>query len=147
MRSRAIHLAYLEAGADIIETNTFNSTRISQADYGMEALVAELNFESARLCRAKRRTRRSKRTDAAVSSPARWGRPIAPPRSRPTSTILAFARSASTICARPMPKRRRRLLEGGADILIVETIFDTLNAKAALVAIESVRGARRASCR
>ena len=89
---RAIHLAYFEAGADIVETNTFSSTRIAQADYGMEELVAELNFASARLAREAADDGGAKGRTAAASSPALWGRPIAPPRFRPMSTILAFAR-------------------------------------------------------
>ena len=89
---RAIHLAYFEAGADIVETNTFSSTRIAQADYGMEELVADLNFVSARLAREAADAAQQKDGIRAASSPAPWGQPIAPPRFRPTSTILVFAR-------------------------------------------------------
>ena len=98
----AIHSRYCRAGADIIETNTFSSTSIAQADYGMQALVYELNREGARLAREAAAIAPRRRTAAAASSPARSGRPTAPPRSRPTSTIPASARSASTTCASPM---------------------------------------------
>jgi 5-methyltetrahydrofolate--homocysteine methyltransferase len=81
-----IHYAYAKAGADIVETNTFSSTRIAQADYGMEDMVYELNRDGARLAR------RALRSDP----------PTAPPRCRPTSTIPASAPSPSTICASPM---------------------------------------------
>ena len=104
---RDIHLAYFRAGADIVSTNTFSSTRIAQADYGMEGIAYELNVEGAKLARAGRRSRREARTAARASSPARSARPTAPPRSRPTSPIRASARSPSTSCARPMPSRSR----------------------------------------
>ena len=84
-------------------------------------------------------------TASAASSPARSGRPTAPRRCRPTSTIPAFAPSPSTICATPMPSRSRGLIDGGADIILIETIFDTLNAKAAIFACEKIfaeRGVR-----
>ncbi len=99
----AIHFAYAQAGADIIATNTFSSTRIAQADYGMEDLVPELNREAARLCRnaADRAQAKDGRRRFVAGS---IGRRTAPPRSRPTSIIPAFAPSVSTSCAPPMPK-------------------------------------------
>ena len=93
---REIHLAYFQAGADIVSTNTFSSTVIAQADYGMESLVPELN-RVVRAARARRgRKVRRSATAARALSPARSDRPTAPHRCRPTSTIRAFARSAST---------------------------------------------------
>ncbi len=99
-----IHYAYAMAGADILETNTFSSTTIAQADYGMEGQVYELNRDGARLAVA-RRSAPSRRTVDAVSSQARWGRPTARLHCRRMSTIRAFAPSLSTICASPMPNR------------------------------------------
>ena len=145
---RDIHLAYFRAGADIVSTNTFSSTAIAQADYGMEDIAYELNLEPAPRSRARRPPpARERRRPPRVSSPAHLGRPTAPPRSRPTSPIPAFAPSPSTNCARPMASRARGLIDGGADLLLIETIFDTLNAKAAIYAIAEIcdeRGARRA---
>jgi 5-methyltetrahydrofolate--homocysteine methyltransferase len=134
---RAIHEAYLEAGADIIETNTFNSTRVAMADYGMEAIAGELNEAAARLARAA--------CDAFESRDGRprWVAGAIGPTNRTASMsskvedagfrnitfdelVVAYAESA------------RGLLAGGADLLLVETIFDTLNAKAALFAIEQL---------
>ena len=80
---RDIHLAYFRAGADIVSTNTFSSTKIAQADYGMEGIAYELNL-AVRSWRARRRLRRRRKTAAAALSPARSGRPTAPPRSRRT---------------------------------------------------------------
>ena len=111
---RDIHLPYFRAGADIVETNTFSSTTIAQADYGMEALAYELNLDGARLAREAARHRREARTAAAASSPARIG-PDQPHRldlARRQRSRLP-RRHASTICATPMassarPDRRRR---------------------------------------
>ncbi len=132
-----IHTAYLDAGADIIETNTFNSTRIAMADYGMEELAAELCREGARLARACVDTAEKKdgrpRYVAGVLGPTNRTASISPRVEdagfRNVSfdeLVVAYIESA------------RALLEGGADLLLVETIFDTLNAKAALFAIEEV---------
>ncbi len=97
-----IHFKYAIAGADIVETNTFSSTTIAQADYGMEDMVYELNRDGARL--AKRAVRRAEEIDGKPRFVAgALGRPTARPPSRPTSTIPAIAPSASTICASPMP--------------------------------------------
>jgi 5-methyltetrahydrofolate--homocysteine methyltransferase len=86
--------AYLEAGSDIVSTNTFSANRISQADYGAEALVADINVESARI--ARRLADEYQAKDGRASSPARSGRPTRRSPSRPTSTIRAIARSTST---------------------------------------------------
>jgi len=130
-----IHRQYLEAGADIIETNTFNATTIAQADYGMEGIVFELNREGARLARAacdevgaKTGTRRF--VAGSIGPTNRTGS-ISPDVTNPGFRAVTFddLRSAYKEAA-------LGLIEGGADILLVETIFDTLNAKAALAAIE-----------
>jgi 5-methyltetrahydrofolate--homocysteine methyltransferase len=81
---RAIHAAYLEAGADIIETNSFNSTAVSMADYGMEALVPELNRTAARMARDEADGFEARDPSRPATWPASWGRPTAPPPSRPT---------------------------------------------------------------
>ena len=133
---RGIHTAYLEAGADIIETNSFNSTAISMADYGMEALVPELNRTAAALARAE-----ADRFEALDPSRPRYVAGILGPTSR-TATLspdvndagmrnVSFAELVATYA-----DATAQLLEGGADLLMVETIFDTLNAKAAIFAIE-----------
>ncbi len=135
---RGIHASYLEAGADIIETNTFNSTTVSMADYGMEALAPELNREAARLARAvadefETREPARPRFVAGILGPTNKTASLSPDVNDPgfrsvgfTDLVLAYAEAATG------------LLEGGADLLMVETIFDTLNAKAALFAIEEV---------
>jgi 5-methyltetrahydrofolate--homocysteine methyltransferase len=133
---RGIHAAYLEAGADIIETNSFNSTATSMADYGMGALVPELNRTGAALARAE-----ADRFEAADPSRPRYVAGILGPTNR-TATIspdvndagmrnVSFAELVETYAA-----ATAALLEGGADLLMIETIFDTLNAKAAIFAVE-----------
>ncbi|MCP4378534.1 MAG: methionine synthase, partial [bacterium] len=133
-----IHEAYLQAGADIIETNTFNATRIAMADYGMESLVTELCETSARLARetADRHnllTPKQPRYVAGVLGPTNRTTSLSPDVEDPGFRNISFdelvdAYSEST----------RALINGGVDLLLVETIFDTLNAKAALFAIEQV---------
>ncbi|WP_036264680.1 methionine synthase [Methylocapsa aurea] len=134
---KAIHLAYLEAGADIIGTNTFNSTAISQADYGMEALVGELNFAAARLAREAADAAEQKdglrRFVAGALGPTSRTASISPDVNNPGFRAVSFDDLRATYA-----EAARALIEGGADILIVETIFDTLNAKAALAAIDDV---------
>jgi len=132
-----IHLAYLEAGADIIGTNTFNSTRISQADYGMEALVAELNFAAARLAREAADAAAQKdgvrRFVAGALGPTSRTASISPDVNNPGFRAVSFDDLRASYA-----EAATALIEGGADVLIVETIFDTLNAKAALAAIDDV---------
>ncbi|MDX1654283.1 MAG: methionine synthase [Candidatus Competibacteraceae bacterium] len=135
---REIHRAYLEAGADIIETNTFNSTAISQADYRMEELVYELNRESARLAReaaeaVERETGRP-RFVAGVLGPTNRTASLSPDVNDPGFRNISFDQLVEAY-----DEALRGLLEGGADVLMVETIFDTLNAKAALFAIDRHR--------
>ncbi|MGA9422088.1 MAG: methionine synthase [Rhodanobacteraceae bacterium] len=135
---RAVHRAYLEAGADLIETNTFNSTRISQADYKLEHLVPELNREGARLAREccaemEAATPERPRFAIGVLGPTSRTASISPDVSRPELRNTSF-----DDLAKAYREAARALIEGGADILMVETIFDTLNAKAALYAIDEV---------
>ncbi len=132
-----IHRAYLEAGADILETNTFNSTSISQADYGTEALVYELNLEAAKLAKqlameASARTPDQPRFVAGVLGPTNRTASMSPDVNDPGFRSVSFDDLHATYT-----EAVRGLLDGGADILMVETIFDTLNCKAALNAIES----------
>jgi 5-methyltetrahydrofolate--homocysteine methyltransferase len=134
---RAIHEAYLEAGADVLETNSFNSTAISMADYGMEELVYELNQASARLARDvadefETRDPETPRYVAGVLGPTNRTASLSPDVNDPGFRNVSFDDLVATYSAAV-----RGLLDGGADLLLVETIFDTLNAKAALFAIES----------
>ena len=135
---RQIHVDYLEAGADIVETNTFSSTTIAQADYGMEELAYELNFESAKLAReacdlVEARDPSRPRFAAGALGPTNRTASISPDVNNPGYRAVTFddLRIAYGEAA-------RGLIKGGADILLVETIFDTLNAKAALFAIDEV---------
>lgn len=131
---RNIHRAYLDAGADVIETNTFNSTAISQADYGMESLVPELNRESARLAREaadefERRDGRP-RYVAGVLGPTSRTASLSPDVNNPGFRNISFDELRQAYY-----EEAAALLLGGSDILLIETIFDTLNAKAAIYAV------------
>ncbi|GAB4350501.1 MAG: methionine synthase [Immundisolibacter sp.] len=131
----SIHRAYLEAGADIIETNTFNSTAISQADYGLEDLVYELNREGAALARRAAdalSTRQRPRFVAGVLGPTNRTASVSPDVNDPGFRNVTFSELVDNYA-----EALRGLIDGGADILLVETVFDTLNCKAALYAIES----------
>ena len=130
-----IHHEYLEAGADLIETNTFSSTAIAQADYGLEAVAYELNLEAARLARAtadqwSARTPERPRFVAGALGPTNRTLSISPDVNNPALRSVTF--DAVRAAYRDQV---RGLLDGGADLLLVETIFDTLNAKAAIAAI------------
>ena len=130
-----IHRAYLEAGSDIVETNTFNSTAISQADYGLEELVYELNREGARLARSvadELGTAERPRFVAGVLGPTSRTASVSPDVNDPGFRNVTFAELVENYT-----EALRGLIDGGADILLVETVFDTLNCKAALYAIES----------
>ena len=133
---REIHEAYLEAGSDIIETNTFNATSISQADYQMEELVYEINFESARLA-SEAASAYSKldpgkpRFVAGSMGPTNKTTSLSPDVNDPGFRATSFDEMKEAY-----KEQARGLVEGGADLLLVETIFDTLNAKAALMGIE-----------
>ena len=133
-----IHDAFLEAGADVIETDTFNATSVSQADYGLESVVYELNREAARLAsrvaaRWSERTPEQPRFVAGAVGPTSKTLSISPDVNDPGARSLGFDELRDSYA-----EQVRGLLEGGVDLLLVETIFDTLNAKAALVAIETV---------
>jgi len=135
---KAIHKEYLEAGADILGTNTFSSTTIAQADYAMEDLAYEMNVESARIAREAADemtalTPERPRLVAGAMGPTNRTCSISPDVNDPGFRNVSFdeLRVAYKSAA-------KGLLEGGADVLIVETIFDTLNAKAALFAIEEL---------
>ena len=133
---RAIHAEYLAAGADIVETNTFNSTAVSQADYGLEAIVYELNVAGARLAREVCDEYTAKnpgqpRFVAGVLGPTSRTASISPDVNDPGFRNTSFDQLVDTYS-----EAIRGLCDGGADMLLVETVFDTLNAKAALFAIE-----------
>ena len=133
---REIHAAYLEAGADIIETNTFNSTSVSMSDYRMESLVPELNREAARLAREvadRYSTPERPRFVAGILGPTNRMTSLSPDVNNPGFRAITFDVLVSAYI-----EAATGLIEGGADILMVETIFDTLNAKAALFAIEQI---------
>ncbi len=130
----AIHNAFLGAGADIIETNTFNSTSIAMTDYQMEALAYELNFEGARLARAaaiENSTEAKPRFVAGAIGPTNRTCSISPDVNKPGFRNISFMEIADSYY-----DAVSGLVEGGVDMLLVETIFDTLNAKAALYAID-----------
>ncbi len=132
---REIHAEYLAAGADILETNTFNSTRIAQADYALEHLVHELNVEAAKLARAAADEFEQKdgrpRFVAGALGPTNRTASISPDVNDPGFRNTSFDELVVTYT-----EAIHGLVEGGVDLLLVETIFDTLNAKAALFAID-----------
>lgn len=135
---RDIHAAYLAAGADMVETNTFNSTSVSLADYRLQHLVRELNRESAKLARAA-----CDAAEAADPSKPRFVIGVLGPTSRtaslsPDVNRPGFRAISFDELAEAYREATRGLIEGGADVLMVETIFDTLNAKSAVFAIEDV---------
>jgi 5-methyltetrahydrofolate--homocysteine methyltransferase len=135
---REIHRQYLEAGADLIETNTFNSTRISQADYGLEDLAYEINLEGAKLARLEAdamtaRTPDQPRFVAGALGPTNRTASISPDVNDPGNRNVSFDELVAAYT-----EEARGLIDGGVDLLIVETIFDTLNAKAAIFAIETL---------
>ena len=134
---REIHEQYLTAGADIIETNTFNSTSIAQSDYHMEELVYELNVEAARLARAAADTFEARdasrpRFVAGAVGPTNRTASISPDVNDPGYRNVSFDELVKTYT-----EALRGLTAGGVDLFLVETIFDTLNAKAALFAIDA----------
>ncbi|HVK98182.1 MAG TPA: methionine synthase, partial [Dongiaceae bacterium] len=131
----AIHQAYLDAGADIIETNTFNSTAVSQADYHLEAIVYELNREGAalarRLCDAQTTATPAKpRFVAGVLGPTSRTCSISPDVNRPDFRNITFDELVDNYT-----EATRGLIDGGSDIILIETVFDTLNCRAAIFAV------------
>jgi 5-methyltetrahydrofolate--homocysteine methyltransferase len=138
----SIHHAYLEAGADIIETNTFGSTAIAQADFGLEALVYEMNVEAARLAREAADAWISKSPDrprfvAGAIGPTNRTLSISPDVNNPAYRATTFARVRNAY-----REQARGLIDGGVDCLLLETVFDTLNAKAAIAGIHDEFEAR-----
>ncbi|MBP9111783.1 MAG: methionine synthase, partial [Polyangiaceae bacterium] len=131
-----IHAAYLEAGADLIETNTFNANSFSQADYALEPLVYELNFEAAKLAKSvanRYSTPERPRFVAGALGPANKMLSMSQDVQDPAARSLTFDELAKTYADQALG-----LMEGGADVLLIETIFDTLNAKAAIYAVNEV---------
>ena len=139
----AVHRKYLEAGADIIETNTFSATTIAMADYHMEDLVYELNFESAKIARKvcdefTALTPEKPRFVAGSIGPTNKTASLSPDVNDPGYRAITFDELRIAY-----KQQAEALLDGGSDILLVETIFDTLNAKAALFAIDQIQEERK----
>lgn len=135
---KAVHLAYLDAGADILETNTFNATQLSQSDYGMEELVYELNVEAARLAREAADEKTAQEPEkprfvAGVLGPTSRTASLSPDVNDPGFRNIDFDTLAENY-----REATKGLIEGGADLILIETIFDTLNAKAAIFAVQDV---------
>ena len=134
---RAIHQAYFEAGADIAETNTFSATSIAQADYGLESLVYDINFQSAKIARevADEFTAREPNKPRFVIGslgPTNKTASLSPDVNDPGYRAITFDQLVEAY-----KEQIKGLIEGGVDMLLVETVFDTLNAKAALFAINT----------
>jgi 5-methyltetrahydrofolate--homocysteine methyltransferase len=131
---RNIHLAYYRAGADLVSTNTFSSTAIAQADYGMQDIAYELNLEGARLARAAADIAQAEdnrpRFVAGAIGPTNRTASISPDVSNPGFRAITFDQLRAAY-----GEQVKGLIDGGADLLLIETIFDTLNAKAAICAI------------
>ena len=131
---RGIHAEYFAAGADMVETNTFSGTTIAQADYGLEHVVYEINYESARLARAaadEYSTPEQPRFVAGALGPTNRTASLSPDVNRPGFRAVTFDELATAYL-----EQVRGLIDGGVDTLLIETIFDTLNAKAALYAVQ-----------
>jgi len=129
-----IHEGYLAAGADMIETNTFGATTVAQADYDMAHLAAEMNLQSARLARAacdKYSTAEHPRFVVGALGPTPKTASISPDVNDPGARNTSFEELRAAYS-----EQVQALVQGGSDVLLVETIFDTLNAKAALFAID-----------
>lgn len=131
---KAIHTEYLKAGADIIETNTFSGTSIAMADYDMQELVYELNFESAKIAKEaiKEFGAKEPKFVAGAMGPTNRTLSLSPNVNDPGYRAVTFDEMVDAYT-----EQVRGLIDGGADILLIETIFDTLNAKAALFAIQN----------
>ncbi|WP_286262966.1 methionine synthase [Thalassotalea atypica] len=135
---KTIHREYLEAGADILETNTFNATTIAMADYDMESISAEINFVAAQLAREvadefNARNPKQPRFVAGVLGPTNRTCSISPDVNDPAFRNVSFDELKDAYI-----ESTKALIEGGSDIILIETIFDTLNAKAAIFAVETV---------
>ncbi len=137
-----VHRLYFEAGADIVETNTFSGTTIAMADYNMEDLVYELNFESAKIAKKVAEEFTAVNPDkprfvAGSIGPTNRTASLSPDVNRPEFRAITFEELRIAY-----KQQTEALIDGGVDVLLVETIFDTLNAKAALFAIEEVKEER-----
>jgi 5-methyltetrahydrofolate--homocysteine methyltransferase len=135
---KAIHGKYLEAGADIVETNTFSGTWIAQADYGLEKYAYDINFHGAKLAKEAADEFTAKNPDkprfvAGSIGPTNRTASISPDVNNPAFRNISYDELVDAY-----KEQTRGLIDGGADVLLVETIFDTLNAKAALFAIQTV---------
>lgn len=133
---RSIHRQYLEAGADLVETNTFTATSIAQADYGMEDLAYEINLAGARIARAacdEFSTPERPRFVVGSLGPTNRTASISPDVNDPGARNVSYEELVEAYL-----EQARGLVDGGADLLMVETIFDTLNAKAAIFALETL---------
>ncbi|NOS93712.1 MAG: 5-methyltetrahydrofolate--homocysteine methyltransferase [Cyclobacteriaceae bacterium] len=133
-----IHIQYLEAGADIIETNTFSSTTIAQADYQLEPLAYELNFQSAKIAKEAtdeftKRDPSKPRFVAGALGPTNKTASLSPDVNNPGYRAVSFDDLRIAY-----KEQAKGLIDGGADLLLIETIFDTLNAKAALFAVQEL---------
>jgi len=136
---KEVHRKYFDAGADIIETNTFSGTTIAMADYKLENLVYELNYESAKLAKEvaeeyTKKTPDQPRFVAGSIGPTNRTASLSPDVNRPEYRAVTFEE-----LRKAYKEQVEALIDGGVDLLLVETIFDTLNAKAALFAIEEVK--------
>lgn len=134
----AVHEAYLEAGADIIETNTFSGTSIAQADYGLEAAVYDINYQSAQLAKkaCEKYTLKNPKQPRFVAGsigPTNRTASLSPDVNRPGFRNIDF-----DTLTQAYEEQVAALMDGGVDVLLVETVFDTLNAKSALMAIDNV---------
>ncbi|MFY0603016.1 MAG: homocysteine S-methyltransferase family protein [Flavobacteriaceae bacterium] len=139
---KEIHRKYFDAGADIIETNTFSGTTIAMADYELEDFVHELNFESAKIAKEvadeySKKTPNQPRFVAGSIGPTNRTASLSPDVNRPEYRAVTFEELRVAY-----KQQVEALIDGGVDLLLVETIFDTLNAKAALFAIDEVQEAR-----
>ena len=133
---KAIHRAYFEAGADIVETNTFNGTPISQADYHTEHLAYEINFESAKIAKEVAAEFKKKNPDkprfvAGALGPTNKTLSLSPNVNDPGYRAVTFDEMVNAYY-----EQTRGLVDGGVDIILIETIFDTLNAKASIIAVQ-----------
>lgn len=136
---KSVHRAYFEVGADIVETNTFSSTSIGMADYGMENWVYELNFASAKLAKEvadefSKNNPNKPRFVAGSIGPTNRTASMSPDVNDPGFRAVTFDE-----LVKAYSEQVRGLVEGGSDVLLVETVFDTLNAKAALFAIDTLK--------
>lgn len=137
-----VHAKYFDAGADIVETNTFSGTTIAMADYGMQEFVYELNYESAKIAKQVAQEFTEKQPEkprfvAGAMGPTNKTASMSPDVNDPGFRAISFDELRIAY-----KQQAEALLDGGVDILLVETIFDTLNAKAALFAIEEVKDER-----